>query len=627
MTFTGLPTLQLLGLGLVSFLVIFGLYRLRDRRPTTTVASLEIYRELTAQHLRRRSLRQLLSILVQLLILTLLLLALSEPERRVSTERQRHVLVLFDSSASMQVNEGTVTRFELAQKRLLNFIESLEPNTEVLLATIDSALTPQLPWTTDRNALRAAVKELKALPLPSRVQTCLESASSYLAGKSEPELLLVTDATKSAYSSLKLPTSLSNVKRHALLVGERQDNVAILGFAPRRRVTSPADTELLLTIGNFGSSPQRFTVEIWADEQLVHSTKWSLLGFETKSQTQLLTLAMARRLRASVHFESARNDALTVDNEAYAWLGSPRRSRLLVRTPGDLYLEAAVLSDPWLTPTFLPEGAPEPTTPQDASILNGGPLPRPLKRPTLWLNPVAGSSCIAEGKPLQNVGFDTWDRQHPMLGQLELYDVQIATARRLKPMPGDHVLAKSGNTPLLLETKLDGMPLVILGFDPKQSDFVLRPAWPLFIEQVTSQLLGTENVGGTAALSGIPVTLTPLHANGEKPMIRRVRTPEGSLQLVTVNHGQLTLFPEQLGFYEILADDDITPNERLAVNLFSIIESQVAPNKTLFIDSVAVSTPKLSQKKEPEPVSLWLVIATLILLGLEWIGFHRRVTV
>ena len=193
-------------------------------------------------------------------------------------------------------------------------------------------------------------------------------------------------------------------------------------------------------------------------------------------------------------------------------------------------------------------------------------------------------------------------------------------------MPGDHVLAKSGNTPLLLETKLDNMPLVILGFDPKQSDFVLRPAWPLFIEQVTSQLLGTENVGGTAALSGIPVTLTPLHANGEKPMVRRVRTPEGSLQLVTVNHGQLTLFPERLGFYEILSDDDTTPSERLAVNLFSAIESQVAPNKTLSIDSVAVSTPKLSQKKEREPVSLWLVIATLILLGLEWIGFHRRVT-
>ena len=190
MTFTGLPTLQLLGLGLVSFIIIFGLYRLRDRRPTTTVASLEIYRELAAQHLRRRSLRQLLSILVQLLILTLLLLALSEPERRVSTEQQRHVLVLFDSSASMQVNEGTSTRFELAQKRLLNFIESLEPNTEVLLATIDSALTPQLPWTTDRNALRAAVKELKALPLPSRdyLRQHLSAAEESADGRGDVEV-------------------------------------------------------------------------------------------------------------------------------------------------------------------------------------------------------------------------------------------------------------------------------------------------------------------------------------------------------------------------------------------------------------------------------------------------------
>jgi hypothetical protein len=627
MTFSGLALPYLLAFGLLAVLVVLGLYRLKDHRPTAVVASLELYRTLVDLRSRPQSPRQWFSIFVQLLVFAALLFALSEPIVNAASTERRHVFILFDTSASMLAREGRVTRVELAKQRLVTFIESLDANTEVSLATADVALTPRVPWTHERAPLQAAVAELHAVPLPSEVPTCLEQAAQFLEGKSRPELLIVTDATRSAFAPLTLPAKLRHVKRQALLVGTRQNNVAILGFAPRRNLRSPADTSIALTLGNFGAERRHVIVELFVDDRLVQRRNVELEGFETKPYSLNLTLGQAHRLRTALRFESGKSDALSIDDEAFAWLGSPRRSRLLVRTPGNLYLEAAILADPWVTPQFVPLDAPKPSVLPDAVIVDGGAIQRPLTRPTLWLNPDDKSLFVDSSKPLTQIGFDAWERNHPILQQLELFDVQIASARRLKPQPGDHILAKSGNHPILLESSLDGQPLVILGFDPKQSDFVLRPDFPIFIEQVNGYLLGGPSLTGNNALAGHPLTLTLPNSKDMPSLLRQLRTPSGRQDAVTITYGQGTYVPEELGIYELSSDSNDVSKEYYAVNLFSTLESQLEPVRPWLLDGTPVTEPNLTPRRETSPLSLWLALFAFGLLAVEWLAFHRRVLV
>jgi hypothetical protein len=627
MTFAGLSLIDLSTIGVVSSAIILGLYRLRDHRPRRTIASLELYRNLARRSSSSKFLRYFFSIFTQFLLLSSLLIALSDPRIESTSQNNRHVLVLFDTSASMLAMEGTMTRVELGRRQLLRYIESVPPNTEVSLSTFDVALTPKTSWTNDRKALRSIAEGLKARPLPSRPTECLEQAANILKGTHFPELLLITDGARSLDETMHVPPSLRDVKLSSLTVGEAQENVAILGFAPRRRKASPSDVEIWLTIGNFSQRSRHLVVEISVDGHLVRTNPLTLSGFETKRQVEILTLGTARQLHAKLRFDSDQRDALAIDNDADAWLGSIRSGNLLLRTNGNLYLEAAVLSDPWVVPQILPLEGPPPSTPPDVLILDGGTLPRPIPCPTLWLNPPRNSDIVAAEPALVQVGFDTWERQYPALNQLELYDVQITRANRLATKKGDRILAQSGNAPILIERIIDGYPVLILGFDPRQSDFVLRPAWPLFIGQITEQLLDVKTPEISSSLVGFPVAVSGRTSADSQSKPRRIRSPNGTLFSVMTSQGKGVFFPEELGVYEALPDNENVKSEFYSVNLFSPDESRIEPLRPFTLGTNKTDIPDLTPVRERPSIVQSVLVMALVLLGLEWVLFHRRVLV
>ena len=86
------------------------------------------------------------------------------------------------------------------------------------------------------------------------------------------------------------------------------------------------------------------------------------------------------------------------------------------------------------------------------------------------------------GKPLEEFGFDTWDAKHPILRFTALGDIQVAAGTRARARAGrqgrrrERRRARSWSA-----ARATGMRFVALGFDPRDSDFVLRVAWPLFV--------------------------------------------------------------------------------------------------------------------------------------------------
>jgi Ca-activated chloride channel homolog len=96
---------------------------------------------------------------------------------------------------------------------------------------------------------------------------------------------------------------------------------------------------------------------------------------------------------------------------------------------------------------------------------------------------------------------------------------------------------------------------------------------------------------------------------------------------VPVRAGRAVFRGEQAGFYKLSGGPDDAPLGEFAANLSDLEESRILPQKELVLagkKAGAVATAKVSLKSD---VWIYLLLAVLGVSLLEWITYHRRVTV
>src|SRR5579863_7146021 len=125
MIFAGLPVAQLLAIfGSVGFGVLV-LYILKLRRRVVSVPFSPLWerilRDKEATSLFSK-LKRLLSLLLQLALLALLVLALGDPRAAESLIKGRTIVVLVDASASMQARDVTPSRLVSAKDEVKKMI-------------------------------------------------------------------------------------------------------------------------------------------------------------------------------------------------------------------------------------------------------------------------------------------------------------------------------------------------------------------------------------------------------------------------------------------------------------------------------------------------------------------------
>jgi hypothetical protein len=164
---------------------------------------------------------------------------------------------------------------------------------------------------------------------------------------------------------------------------------------------------------------------------------------------------------------------------------------------------------------------------------------------------------------------------------------------------------------------------VALGFDPRDSDLVLRIAWPLFVLNTINAFV-EEDTGyvssyrtGEVWRIAVPGSLATVN----------LLEPGGVKHAVPVSDGRAVFRGELAGFYKLSGGSDDAPLGELAANLSDLEESRIAPQKELLLagkKAGAVSIAPASLKSE---VWIYLLLAVIVVSLIEWITYHRRVTV
>lgn len=629
MSFAGLPFAALATIAGATFALTVVFYILKLRRRPIAVPFSHIWervlRDKEAESWWSR-LRRLLSLLLQLLLLGVLILALGDPRLSQNLIEGRNVLVLVDTSASMKATDGAPTRIDRAREEVAALVRGLGGTDRMLIATMDSGVRPLTGMTGEADELSLALDRLQATDTRADLRRGLRFAADSLRGLPKAELVLVSDGAFGDVEQAELAGVLGDVPLRYIPIGSRQKNVAITQFSVRRYPLDKSRYEVMLEVSNTNEEPTEVELTLLGDEQVVDVSRLSLGPHERLPRFYQDLAGASRTLEAVIKLGDGTPDDLPADDHAYALMPERRRSRVLLVTPGNTYLEAALLLDEYLEVVEVTEANYPPPGSFDVTVFDG--VAPPLAEgagAALYLNPPETVAApLPRGKALKGFGFDTWERRHPALRFTELQDVQVAVGFSFRPERGDKVVGASYSGPILVEGRRQGRRFMALGFDPRQSDFVMRVAWPLFILNTIDYFVA-EDTGYISSFRTGEVWHIPAPGGAAQA---ELEGPDGVTRTVPVKQGQAVFQGDQAGFYTLrVAGEAGEQVSEFAANLVDLAESRIAPAPSLEVGGQRATPVSGFNAGVRRELWLYLVLAVVFASLVEWFTYHRRLTV
>jgi hypothetical protein len=658
------------GLPLGTLLTVFGavggavliLYILKLRRRVVSVPFSPLWqrilRDKDATSLFSK-LKRLLSLLLQLALLALLVIALGDPRKADTGGGSRSVVVLVDASASMQATDADGkhrTRIEAAKDEVKKLIRGLGGSEQMLIAQMAATVTPLGPMSGDTAELERMLDGIKATDTRADFPRALRFAIDALREKDHVQIVVVSDgqlgAAKDSSGEVRVPSPDRCLKGQDgapacvafVKVGQASRNVAITQFSVRRYPLDKARYEVMLEVTNTGPEKEDIELSLLGDGALVDLTKLRLNPGERLPRFYPNLSGASRTLEAKIAPLDGSEDNLPADNHAYALLPERRRAKVLVVTEGNTYLEAALLLDEYLDVTDVKPTAYAKAiaaTKYDLVIFDRA-TPADLPNAhALYIDPRGPGSPVKVDKEIKTPGFDKIDRKHPVVRYTALDDVNIATGHKLVTEQGDKVIGLSeGTDAILVAGTRKGNKFVAIGFDLRESDLPLRVAWPLLLMNTINWFMDEDSKYLSSYRTG-DVWRVPVPGNSQAATLKLPPLPgqpagsPADTMTVPVHEGRAVYLGDRAGFYDLsVAPESVTapvpdetPNQTaFAANLLDVDESTIAPQDEK-LDDKALGPPAAGQVGVRRELWIYLLILAAIVTAIEWATYHRRLTV
>jgi Ca-activated chloride channel family protein len=520
--------------GLLFLPVVVAMYLLKLRRDEAPVPSTLLWQRLVADveaNAPWQRLRRSLLLLLQLLLVILLAVLAARPFLEHEAGLARDIVLVIDTSASMQATDVAPDRLEAAKTAAIDALRDLPAGGRVSVIAAGRTARVVANGTDDLGHVRQAIGGIEATSDVGDLGDALRLASALAARSGDAEIVVATDGALATP-----PTGTLDAPVRVLRVGRDAANQAIVALAVS---TAPSGLShsAFISVANLGLDMAQRRIEVYADGQLREARTLTLdpqrrtdVSIDDIDDPQHPASVIEVRLVAADEAGPGQpTDALAVDDRAWAIVPSSEPRQILLAGEPDPYLETALSylpgtelyyrsGDDWSSLTGLDQF--------ELVILNRF-LPDQLPaKPILAIAPPASSELGAVTGMLTNPGIGSLDASDPILRYVDLSTTHIAEAQRLElPAWARTVIPGPGSAPLLYAGQLAGRPAAVLAFEPRRSDLPLQVAFPVLIANLAGELMGGSGAPATAIAPGTPVTLPiPAGAGGV-----RVERPDGSV--------------------------------------------------------------------------------------------------
>jgi hypothetical protein len=517
--------------------------------------------------------------------------ALAEP--RWGSAEHRDLLVLLDTSASMQARDGGSTRLARAQERIRDLARAMDGVQRVAVATIDrdlrflSHLTDnprEILATVDRVACTNHELNLRALPREPEKKENGDEANRY-------RVLLVSDGS---FDVAALPPHVVLVR-----VGEPQENIGLvaadLDFVPGQQ------DQLRFFFQVASSSKERRQRDLllsFAEGDVSELKKVIPLAVEPGvNKPQVLTIDGGKPGQWIAQLDH--DDALAADDAVYLVARRPPPIDIAVQAENRFFLEQSVLAFAREADMLrLVAEAPQVVLAQGAG---------PKAARVIVLGPDGESPWWESlGEEIEVTAPRILVEDHPALRHIDPATIQFIGARRITPPAGTQVLVDTPEgVPLIYVASRGGSRAVVVNLDPVAAEFYFSAWFPVLVHSAATHLVGREQ-----PLLAVypPKAAVPIPVNDEDTS--ELATPSGARRKV---RGKEFADLSELGFYELKTGQTSEP---IACSLLSTEETLLGGSNDKSVD--------LASLPKGLPPSYWLTALAIVVLTTESILYHRR---
>ena len=563
---------------------------------------------------RRRKLREPWAYAAQALFLMLLILALANLRLGYTIEG-RSVAIVFDASIWSQARPaGGVPWIDREREEAFNILNSLPGEDRVLLLRAETDAPPIMPFTTDRAALRRAIANAQPSSSPADVPHALEIAKTALNGSRQGLLVYVGPGMLDDQQQHSLDDFRAEIEAPADNAPQPQFLVRLAGTdtpAPNRGITRislrrdaalPDHWHVLTQIKNYSDAKADVMLTFSIDGEALGQRAITLTPNELGNAENEFTWDRGGLLQAVI----SPSDALDADNRAVLSLPEFRPVQVAMFADSASAFATDLLpvlsSDPYLQTQIIAPGKGASIAP-DVAIYEGTSLPSQIAFNSIWF--LSGSSSA----PPRPVRITQWNSEHPATRWVHTHDVTVRNPATLRVLPGDTILAATEgepSVPLILAREQNGHKLLVIGFDPHDSNFPQESALPLLMAGAMEWMTHSVDEAADSFATG------QLDLPGP---VTRIVGPSGKDVPFARKGSDVHLLALQTGIYKIIGPSGETA---IAVN------SPLLPSQRMSVTPTEAAGVE-SEPFEPETADLWrwLVLLATVALWLEWWLYYK----
>ena len=621
------------------------LYILKLRRQPMRIASTLLWTrsfEDLQVNVPFQRLRASLLFVLQLLMVLLLVLALSEPRIEVGSRPAPRMILLVDRSASMNAAAGPQrTRLDEAKQAARDIVQRMGRSREVsqmMIITFGRTAAVATGFEANRHILLEAIDGIEPTDEAADLDASLQLAGAFAARGEEssdlpPDVVLISDGGVSRVAdeqTFRLRAGTFRFVRVGPGAADETHNVGIAAFSARRDYEDPARVLVFSRLVNAGSSPLSAvaTLTIDGESPAAKLVELPAAGPEGPGETTL-TFTIDLQERALLALAHNVRDDLAADDVARLVMPPPARPRIA------LVHDVAGL-DPFLADLL---SAMQPqvieTMPrEDFEAIGDERLESEALYDLIVFDRVSGhrlpaiASLTVGGVPAGLATTDadddassrilSWDRQHPLMRFVSLDTVVYRGFGGYVLPAGATALAYGERGPVIGLLRTRGARHVLVGFALPASNWPVHVSITVFMQNVLDYLTLAGSVqGGLAFAPGEPVSVRAEPGRASLAVSGPLETS------VNAARAEATTLPplRRAGLYRV--DGAAPPYDEVAVSVLSEQESDVRPRTSVTVNAAEAAAASATQTV-PLELWPWLVGVGFALLVAEWLLYCQR---